>query len=156
MSEHAYKIKDTGPAGGIVFAIIDGKGYECAPEDFDITMTWQEALDSCKRVFLGGATDWYLPSKDELKLLYTVLAENGQSGFTKNWYWSSSQINIYDAWRQHFANGSRSNLGKYTSCYVRAVRAFDLCPLTLTKEQKAIKRLKKLGYIIVKGGADHE
>ena len=151
MSEPAYKIGDSGPAGGIVFAIIDGKGYECAPEDFDILMTWQEAIDPCKRLCLGGSTDWYLPSKEELNLLYTVLAKNGQGNFIKNGYWSSSQDDKYNyAWMQYFVDGGQHYSSKGSKYYVRAVRVFDLCPLT--KEQKAVKRLKNLGYIIVKGG----
>ena len=81
----------------------------------------------------GGKSygDWYLPSKQELNLMYqskatidaTALA-NGGSGFASAYYWSSSEYYIGDAWRQHFDGGYQSFNGKYDSDRVRAVRAF--------------------------------
>ena len=46
----------------------------------------------------GGYTDWFLPSKDELNLMYTNKATinttataNGGSSFSSSWYWSSTE-----------------------------------------------------------------
>jgi hypothetical protein len=67
--------------------------------------------------------DWFLPSKDELYLLYQQKTIVG--GFaTYSLYWSSSQYNANYAWGQGFGNGSQSfNTKGYTTC-VRAIRAF--------------------------------
>ena len=82
------------------------------------------AATLCRDLNLGGFSDWFLPSMDELNLLYTVLAKNGQGGFAKQWYWSSSQDYDGGAWGRGFASGGRASGGKIIRGYVRAVRAF--------------------------------
>jgi len=75
--------------------------------------------------------DWYLPSKEELNLMYlnksvidaTAIA-NGGSAFSFNIYWSSSEIINVSAWVQDFGNGNQSSGPKLHSNRVRAVRAF--------------------------------
>ena len=72
---------------------------------------------------LNGYTDWYLPSKDELNLLYQQKTVVG--GFATLYYWSSSESNSILAWGQGFTNGTQGSYSKsYTSLPVRAVRAF--------------------------------
>ncbi len=81
----------------------------------------------------GGKTygDWYLPSKEELDLMYQNKATidatagvNGGSGFASAYYWSSTEYSNYHAWKQSFDDGDQSITTKgYASC-VRAVRAF--------------------------------
>ena len=76
-------------------------------------------------VTIVGVTygDWYLPSKDELNLLYLQKAVVG--GFTNNYYWSSSENSINHAWSEHFNSGSNLLDIKYdTTVSVRAIRAF--------------------------------
>ncbi len=72
----------------------------------------------------GGFSDWFLPSRDELNLMYTHLHCQGLASFAADHYWSSSQYNSSNAWRQNFANGTQANLAKSDSYRVRAVRAF--------------------------------
>ena len=82
----------------------------------------------------GGKTygDWYLPSKEELDLMYqnkaTIEATanaNGGSNFSLNHYfWSSTEHNNGRAWTQVFSNGSQIHDGTDYSNGVRAVRAF--------------------------------
>ena len=72
---------------------------------------------------LNGYTDWYLPSKDELDLLYQQNTVVG--GFAGDFYWSSSESNSYYAWNQNFSNGNQYYSGyKGNALPVRAVRAF--------------------------------
>ncbi len=72
----------------------------------------------------NGFEGWFLPSKDELNLMYENLHINGVGGFADTSYWSSSQINNNFAWQQYFTNGSMASNGKGYSQRVRAVRGF--------------------------------
>ncbi len=81
----------------------------------------------------GGKTygDWYLPSKEELNLMYqnkgtidATATSNGGSGFANDYYWTSAEYNDFRAWGQHFASGSQDNGSKTGTLRVRAVRAF--------------------------------
>jgi hypothetical protein len=75
-------------------------------------------------VTVGGVTygDWYLPSKYELNLLY--LQKNAVGGFAGADYWSSTEGNGGNAWRQYFGDGFQNVNNKVNSNRVRAVRAF--------------------------------
>ena len=81
----------------------------------------------CGDLVLGGYSDWYLPSKDELNKLYLNRVAIG--GFAWSYYWSSTEIDNNLAWGQHFVFGFQYNYVKYLNYtndgfYVRAVRAF--------------------------------
>jgi hypothetical protein len=80
------------------------------------------AADMAGAYTLNGYDDWFLPSKDELNLLYGQRAVVG--GFANDYYWSSSQYNSIHAWTQFFSNGNQYNDGKNNLFRVRAVRAF--------------------------------
>lgn len=112
--------------GGIV-AYIDESGDHglvCSLEDL-VWGEWEEAKEACAEYSFMGKNDWYLPSKDELNLLYVNLHKKGLGDFTNNNYWSSTEYNIDLAWRQLFANGNQNYYSKSSLKYiVRAVRAF--------------------------------
>jgi len=77
----------------------------------------------CGDLVLGGYSDWYLPSKDELYKLYLNRVAIG--GFAPNAYWSSSEFNYMDLWGQVFDNNGDVFYGnKGYGSYVRAIRAF--------------------------------
>lgn len=80
------------------------------------------AAAMCANFQGGGHSDWYLPSKNELKKLYKMKKVVG--GFTRNRYWSSSEYDSDNAWYQGFGMGYRSFEFKNICCRVRPVRAF--------------------------------
>ncbi|MCL2043478.1 MAG: DUF1566 domain-containing protein [Treponema sp.] len=82
------------------------------------------AAQLCAGLNFGGFSDWFLPSRDELNLMYTNLRQRGLGGFGSDWYWSSSQSSASGAWYRHFGYGSQDYLNKNTTLTVRAVRAF--------------------------------
>jgi len=85
------------------------------------------AAQLCVKLSHNGFTDWFLPSKDELDLMYKNLKKNNLGKFpAKISYWSSSQANNDSAWYQNFDNGKQYNYGnyKYDTFSVRAIRAF--------------------------------
>ena len=84
---------------------------------------------------LNGYSDWYLPSKDELNILY--INKNNIGGFNNDVtypYWSSSEY-IYsigggggyvsqNAFCQYFSSGFQNAGGKWIWGYVRPIRSF--------------------------------
>jgi hypothetical protein len=86
------------------------------------------AAQLCDAYSYGGYSDWFLPSEDELDLMYRNLAAKGLGGFntTENyqWYWSSSEYNTDIALGQRFSDGLQGGTFKNYTHSVRAVRAF--------------------------------
>lgn len=91
-----------------------------------VTVTTQGAgsyaAQLCNDLTVGGYTDWFLPSKDELDKLYINKVAIG--GFAVDYYWSSSEFDKYRAWLQDFYNGAQYGSHKHYYGRVRAVRAF--------------------------------
>jgi hypothetical protein len=85
-----------------------------------------KAAQLCADLNIGGYKDWFLPSKDELDLMYKNLKAKGFGNFIIDAYWSSSQGYADTAWRQRFSDGNQDNFysSKDHSFSVRAVRAF--------------------------------
>ena len=82
------------------------------------------AADICANLNLGGNTDWFLPSLDELNLMYENLYLEGVGGFANVYYWSSSETDATHAWGRNFDYSNPGNNGKSAIIWVRAVRAF--------------------------------
>ena len=76
----------------------------------------------------GNYTDWYLPNKDELNIIYlNRIAIGGLN--TTAYYWTSSELDNtptykFAAWAQFFYNGLQGFANKTNPFYVRAIRAF--------------------------------
>lgn len=76
-------------------------------------------------------SDWFLPSKDELNLMYsqkdvinaTSLLYGGDS-FTGSPYWSSSEYSNQIAYYQYLGSGAQGDFAKFSYFHVRAIRAF--------------------------------
>lgn len=106
-----------------------GTGQQNTTDIVNSCTDYGTAASICNDLVLGGFSDWYLPSKNELNKLYLNKAKIG--GFDPARYWSSSEglYEIRSAWLQDFSNGSQSSDYMYYSekkvdNYVRAVRAF--------------------------------
>ena len=91
------------------------------------------AAQLCNDLTVSGYNDWFLPSKDELDLMYENLNLAGVGGFAATTYWSSSELNANDnnhsadnyAWGQGFGDGEQYDISKNdVGIWVRAVRAF--------------------------------
>lgn len=97
--------------------------------------TYAARICSELQITEGGKTygDWYLPSKEELNLMYinrttinNTATANGGISFTTSSYWSSTETGNDYAWRQNFDNGVQGigNKELAVAIRVRAIRAF--------------------------------
>jgi hypothetical protein len=90
-----------------------------------VETTSRYAAKLCDEYILNGYDDWFLPSKDELYLMYRDLP------FDEGYYWSSSESSSNYAWAQYIHYGRHGECAGGTTdderkinCYVHAVRAF--------------------------------
>ena len=83
--------------------------------------------------------DWFLPSLDELNALCNwayvdavgaFCNENGAGslsltygGFSAGGYWSSSELDGYNAWSKYFNSGQSAFTDKYVNLFVRPIRS---------------------------------
>jgi hypothetical protein len=74
----------------------------------------------------GGYDDWFLPSRDELNLMYENLKQKRIGSFSNDVYWSSSCNDTYRyAWQINFSDGKQEPYGGVrTDALVRAIRRF--------------------------------
>ena len=159
-SAPAYRIGDTGPAGGIIFydkgnnsggwryleaASVDLERAQWGEDHINVSGTRTtigsgkqntqlirgRAAIICLQYDQGGYRDWYLPSKDELDLMFRNLYIIGLGNFSNALYWSSSQNHSQQpagvaAWGQNFNNGQQDIDGwKHFSLLVRPIRQFE-------------------------------
>lgn len=125
-----YRIGLNEDLGGYVFYVTpDGKhGLVAATKNQNIKRcTWYNAQDIISNPAnhnISGAkfTDWRLPTKYELNLIYDQKDDIG--GFTADNYWSSTESDFENAWLQDFNDGTQIKGSKRNEILVRAVRAF--------------------------------
>jgi hypothetical protein len=117
-----YKIGDTGPGGGIVFAGEGNTGMEVSRLLGEYN--WSGAINAAGSYRGGGFSDWHLPSRSELSLIYENIQKAGLVNLGNAYYWSSSEVIGNSAWLQYFSNGAQYLDFKDTTYSVRAVRAF--------------------------------
>ena len=116
--------------GGYVIQISPNvkHGLVVAMQDQGIS-NWYEANDLLSNPSNHDAdgkefSDWRLPTKRELNLMYVVY-NNGNAAFLNaNDFWSSTEDDNSFAWLQNFFTGNQYRTSKDVPNNVRAVRAF--------------------------------
>ena len=138
----AYALRDTGPAGGLIFYIDGGTTYyEAASSDIVAGSTWSnidnieigttgtaigtgQANTNAIIAQAGGEDDWYLPSRDELRKIRDNLYAFGVGGLSPNQYWSSSEMDATQAYCHALDTDVSVNAPKNITKFVRACRSF--------------------------------
>lgn len=82
------------------------------------------AAKLCSDYKVGKYDDWFLPSYDELALIYNNLKLTDLEKFSIGYYWASTQKSNTVALRYGFLGGNTSEAEKSTNQFVRAVRKF--------------------------------
>jgi hypothetical protein len=108
-----------------------GSGAQNTATIVSLCSQQNSAALACDQYSINGYSDWYLPSFEELKLVWKNLTMNGVSGgLSMNNYWSSSDLGIDGgcsgrAWAFHFGCGCVNfSWMKDTSINTRAIRSF--------------------------------
>lgn len=89
----------------------------------------------CRNYVGGGHSDWYLPSIDEMSLIFNSrfeinrIVNSDALPETKelksfNYYWTSTEAFPNTAWVKYFAVGTNNTIGKGAGYSVRAIRKF--------------------------------
>ena len=94
----------------------------------EVLKDWSDAKTWCSNY----GTGWYLPSLDELKVIYnnksainSTLSANGSTSLVTGYYWSSAEY-YTSASTLSFSNGNSRSVSKSDTYNVRAVLAFYL------------------------------
>ena len=114
--------------GGYVVQEANGHGFVAAVCDIG-RLNLEAAKTACEELVMNGYSDWVLPDKDQLELIYKGLYQRGIGGLARSPYWSSSENCADNLWYSYCEYGSRvyhySHHGhKGNARGVRAVRAF--------------------------------
>lgn len=88
--------------------------------------TDEYAAKLCSDLVYNGFDDWFLPSREELYLMFESLGKVRLGGFADSNYWSSSEHGVYadSAVYLSFYNGLGNSDTRRYKYRVRAVRAF--------------------------------
>lgn len=90
--------------------------------DWMVYQIWGKTIDSY--------SDWFVPSRDELNLMYMNLHKKGMGNFRNDKYWTSSEYynggehSKYYACYQNFANGELDGHLRSSYDYMRLARRF--------------------------------
>jgi hypothetical protein len=127
-----YTIGSYPELGGYVFYVTPNGMHGLVAETKDQytstpTCSWYAAQDEISKPANHSAygqkfTDWRLPTKYELNLMYNAKSDIG--GFANFDYWSSTEVASNDAWFQDFLYGGQNPSNKDSPFCVRAIRAF--------------------------------
>ncbi len=90
------------------------------------------AAKLCLDLVSGVYSDWYLPSVDELSLLWqnrfyvnkSLSTIGGATLLSSAYYWSSAETSNNSAWSFNYGSGNAPTNYKTNTNYVRSVRAF--------------------------------
>jgi hypothetical protein len=101
-----------------------GLGAGAANTTAMLTTCTSGAATSARGYRGGGKADWYLPARDELRVMF--LRKDMLKGFIFHGYWSSSEVDARFAWIQDFySDYTPGPSDKAFANYVRPIRAFS-------------------------------
>jgi len=140
----------TTKSSNLPIVMFNGKPLTICPDDYSVKIKWGEygvntnakslndGDDNCSKIIdkLGtfnnyaakvcdeldayGYTDWYLPSRDELKVIFENKSAVGN--FLESSYWSSTEYDGFNAFYVSFINGYSTQTSKEYEYRVRCVR----------------------------------
>jgi hypothetical protein len=133
-NSQTYSIGLDSDLGGYIFYVTPDRkhGLVAATKDQSSSSTWYEAQSiisnpSNHNTIGKNFTDWRLPTRYELSLMYTLrnsITGFTTSGFTSTFYWSSTEEGTSKAYGLFFRIGSQDEESKVDKNNIRAIRSF--------------------------------
>jgi hypothetical protein len=117
-----FKAGQIHEGGVIIYVDNTGEHGLIAAMKDEGSFSWEAAAKKCSAFKAAGYDDWHLPTKEELKRLYTARKYLGR--YAKGFYWSSEAENKSTAWAHNFNNGFQGISNKNSLIAVRPVRNF--------------------------------
>lgn len=113
-------VKKNGQPVGVRAAAINGRIICLALRDEPEPMNWYDAVE----IGVPTKEEW-MAIVENLNAVNRALVRAGGEPLKRDWYWSSSEYNIYDAWFSYFGSsyGLDWHSKYYYSPYVRPVLA---------------------------------
>lgn len=111
---------------GINDILVDSLYYGKANSDQLPNSTDYPAFKVCKDLSHGGFSDWYLPAREELNVLWRnrfAINANAVGSFSTFGYSSSSEFNANQVWSLGFNDGALYRDGKTVQYDTRCVRS---------------------------------
>lgn len=101
--------------------------------DYQSEMTFQNALDYCSELELGGRRDWRLPNESDLLTIVDINGDNSSSSFpnmSQEWFWTSTEAIVGDEYARfiRFDQGDVVLGNKENAYAVRCVRGVNVAP----------------------------
>ena len=115
--------------GGLVaYVSPDGKsGLIVSDKEIGVSVDWESAIKLCNEYKSGKYNDWYLPTKQELSLIFdnsdVSRSFPGESSLFN--YWSSTEVSEDKAVYMLYGNEKSTWKVAHIGLYVRAVRKFN-------------------------------
>jgi hypothetical protein len=107
------------------------------------------ASSLCETSTAGGFTDWYLPNIEELEDIF--LYGNGSMG-TTDIYWSSTEIDLNNAWAFDSSTGLRVSANKNVNTYLSIMARQEVTNIPI--DYNRMSELSKNAPIL-SGGVDN-
>lgn len=101
-----------------------GTGKSNTEKITEATNNAEIAANICNSLMSNGYKDWYLPSYDELMLMYKNLSQKKLGDFVDQDYWSSSETDFNNAWLINLVTGYPTEGNVKIKARVRAIRSF--------------------------------
>lgn len=106
----------------------DGQSNTAILDDLTNASMWYHAAVICYDLEEHGHSDWFLPAREELNMLWENRYDiggfrtDGGSAENPDYYWSSTEADAAGAWTVRFEDGFEANITKNAEFPVRCVR----------------------------------
>jgi len=120
----SFKVKDYPPDSGP--EIEEGARLGDGPVNTDNILEECNEANIAARLCRQKGENWFMPSREELHLMYVNLHDKGLGNFKQDYYWTSSYNTGGNSWMIRFIAGEEyGTQANFVKSQVRAVRVFD-------------------------------